>query len=84
VIDYTLILMKKYAGKQWVLDGDFYEGLNWLDDSPKPSQKELDALWDSVQQEIVEEKTAKTTAREALLERLGITADEAALLLGNN
>ena len=81
MIDYTLILNKKYEGKEWVLDGDFYEGLNWLDDSPKPSKEELDSLWESVKEEVVAEKEDKETARQAILARLGITAEEAALLL---
>ena len=84
MIDYTLILSKKYEGKEWVLDGDFYEGLNWLDDSPKPSKEELDALWELVQEEVVAEKTAKATARQAVLDRLGITIEEAQLILGGS
>ena len=82
MIDYTLILTKKYQGSQWILDGDDYEGLTWLSDSKKPTKKELDDAWDSVVQQIKDEQTDKDSARAALLERLGITADEAALLLG--
>jgi endo-1,4-beta-mannosidase len=33
----------------WTLDGDEYAGLTWLDDSPMPSQSELDAAWPQVQ-----------------------------------
>jgi hypothetical protein len=33
----------------WSLDGDDYEGLEWLDDSPKPTKKALEALWPEVQ-----------------------------------
>ena len=84
MIDYTLILIKKYEGKEWILDGDFYEGLTWLDDSPKPSKEELDALWESVQQEVIAEKTAKTAARQAVLDRLGLTSEEAKLILGGS
>ena len=84
MIDYTLILSKKYEEKEWILDGDFYEELNWLDDSPKPTKEELDALWESVQQEVIAEKTAKTAARQAVLDRLGITAEEAQLILGGS
>ena len=52
MIDYTLILTRRYAGKQWLLDGDDYEGLTWLDSSKKPSKAELDALWSEVQAEV--------------------------------
>lgn len=51
MIDYALILTSKYAGSQWTLNGDDYDGLVWLSDTPKPSQAELDALWPQVQYE---------------------------------
>ena len=49
MIDYSLILVTNYASSQWVLNGNSYEGLDWLDSSPKPTQDELDALWQSTQ-----------------------------------
>jgi hypothetical protein len=49
MIDYTQILSTNYAGKEWTLSGDSYEGLTWLSDTPKPTQAELDALWASTQ-----------------------------------
>ena len=45
MIDYTAILSLNYPGTQWTLDGDSYEGLDWLESTPKPTQAELDALW---------------------------------------
>ena len=80
--DYAVILTRRYAGKEWTLDGDEYTGLTWLSDGGKPSQETLDSLWASVQQEIADDATAKAAARAALLTRLGITAEEAQLLLG--
>jgi hypothetical protein len=47
--DYSQILSKNYAGKLWVLVGDDYSGLEWNDESPKPTQAELDALWPATQ-----------------------------------
>lgn len=49
MIDYTAILIAHYPGTQWTLDGDTYDGLTWLDDTPQPTQAELDALWPQVQ-----------------------------------
>lgn len=41
--DYAFILGKKFPDSQWSLDGDDYEGLQWMDNSiPKPSREELD------------------------------------------
>ena len=46
--DYTAVLVAKYPGTLWTLNGDTYDGLDWLDSSPKPTQAELDALWPQV------------------------------------
>jgi hypothetical protein len=82
MIDYPAILVRHYAGAEWTLNGDEYSGLTWLSDSEKPTQEELDALWSSTLEAIQAEKDAKVAAREALLARLGITEDEARMLLG--
>jgi len=47
MIDYSLILTTNYIDKQWSLSGDYYYGLEWFSDTPKPTQEELDALWPS-------------------------------------
>ena len=43
--DYSIILSVNYPGSQWSLNGDYYDGLTWFSDTPKPTQAELDALW---------------------------------------
>jgi hypothetical protein len=82
MIDYPAILTRHYAGSEWTLNGDEYSGLTWLSDTPKPTQEELDALWDATVAAMQQEKADKEAARQALLDRLGITADEARMLLG--
>jgi len=82
MIDYPAILTRHYQGSEWTLNGDEYDGLTWLSDTPKPSQEELDGLWDATLAAIEQEKADKQAAREALLARLGITEDEARMLLG--
>ena len=42
--DYAAVLTANYPGDEWTLDGDTYEGLTWLSDTPKPTQAELDAV----------------------------------------
>lgn len=44
MLDYALILSINYPQAKWTLDGDSYNGLTWLSDTPKPTQAELDAL----------------------------------------
>lgn len=80
-MDLTQILVLRYGNHQWHLIGNDYENLNWLSDTPKPSLKELEAHWPSVQKEIVQIEIDRKTKRQAILDRLGITEDEARLLL---
>jgi hypothetical protein len=82
MIDYTAILSRRYKGKEWTLEGDEYTGLTWLSDGTKPSKSVLDGLWDSVQQEIADEPAAKLAAKQAVLDKLGLTADEVTALFG--
>lgn len=80
--DYAAILTRRYTGKEWSISNNDYATLVWHSDGEKPSQETLDGLWASVQQDIADEATAKVAVRTALLARLGITAEEAQLLLG--
>ena len=80
--DYAEVLSRRYAGKEWWISGNDYDTLEWMSDSAKPSKATLDGLWASVQQEIVDEPAAKVAARQAVLDKLGLTADEVTALLG--
>lgn len=80
--DYAAILSRRYQNKQWTLNGNDYEGLVWLDESPKPSKTKLDSLANEVIQEIADEAAAKIATRQAVLDKLGLTADEVAALFG--
>jgi hypothetical protein len=80
--DYALVLSRRYQGKEWTLNGDTYDGLTWLSDDAKPSKSVLDGLWSEVQAEIASEADAKVAARQAVLDKLGLTAAEVAALLG--
>ena len=87
MVDYPTILTRKYPGQEWVLNGDTYEGLEWLSDTPKPLQEELDGLWETVQEEIEAEKQAKIDAKAsavAKLEALGLTVEEIQEAFGIN
>jgi len=85
MIDYSLILTTNYAGKQWILVGTDYEGLDWHDESPKPTQAELDALWESTQAQVAAAAQAKIDAKQTALSKLaalGLTQDEVKALIG--
>ena len=80
-MDLSLILRKRYNDHTWTIDGNSYAGINWLSDTEKPSEEELLSHWDSVLAEVEAEAQAKAAEKQALLDRLGITAEEAKLLL---
>ena len=80
-MDYTLILNTKYPNSEWTLNGDDYDGLTWLSDTDKPTKAKLDSLWDEVKSSRDAQIQTKANAKALLFDRLGITADEAALLL---
>ena len=85
MIDYTQILILHYSDKQWTLNGDSYEGLDWLDVSPKPTQAELDALWESTKVAVAAKAQAAIDTKAsalAKLAKLGLTQDEVKALVG--
>jgi hypothetical protein len=62
--------------------GDDYSTIKWdVLDGTAPTLKEVEAEIARLKIENVQNANAKAAAKSALLERLGITADEAALLL---
>jgi hypothetical protein len=87
--DYTAVLITNYTGSQWSIDNNDYSTLIWHDDTPKPTQAELDAAWPAVQQAQADAVAAKEAARQSAMDKLaalGLTVDEisAAFGLENN
>jgi hypothetical protein len=85
MINYSQILSINYAGKEWTLNGDSYEGLTWLDSSPKPFKAELDDLWESTQATILAQKQSAIDTKASALAKLttlGLTESEIKSLLG--
>ena len=64
----------------WILVGDDYEGIEFLECNPI-TKKEFQDGFDAYDAWKTKVDAEKATAKAALLKRLGITADEAALLL---
>jgi hypothetical protein len=79
MIDYDLILNRKYKGSEFTLVNNDYSKLNWLSNSEKPTKKALDDLWPTVQAEIAAEAQAKVAAKaaaQAKLAALGLTVED--------
>lgn len=82
MIDFVMILADRYSDKKWSMNGETYEGLDWLDESPKPTEEELSALWDEVRAKRQKEKDDRVSGRAAVLKKLKLTEEELALLFG--
>jgi hypothetical protein len=85
MIDYTQILSVNYVGSQWSLNGNSYDGLTWYSDTPKPTQAELDALWESTQAAVAAKEQAALDVKASALAKLaalGLTQDEVKALVG--
>ena len=80
--DYAYVLSKKYPNSVWELSGDEYENLIWKSDDTKPTQKQLDHLAPIVKAEQAKADANKQAARQAVLDKLGLTADEVTALMG--
>ena len=61
--NYQQILTVNYPNAQWSLNGDSYDGLIWLSDSPKPTQEHLDALWIPTQETIAKQNCKEQASK---------------------
>jgi hypothetical protein len=83
--DYIAVLQANYLGAQWSLSGNDYDTLEWYDDTPKPSQQQLDAAWPAVQQAQADAVAAREAARQSAIDKLaalGLTVDEISAAFG--
>jgi hypothetical protein len=83
--DYIAVLQANYLGAQWSLSGNDYDTLEWYDDTPKPSQQQLDAAWPAVQQAQADAVAAREAARQSAISKLaalGLTVDEISAAFG--
>jgi hypothetical protein len=79
------ILVEKYSDSEWLIQGDSYEGLEWLSDSPKPTKQELQSQWAEVQSKIAAAEEAKADAKASAiskLQALGLTIEEVEVAFG--
>ena len=84
-MDIPAILISKYSGSEWTLNGEDYEGLTWLSDSTKPTKQELTDLWSEVQAELEAKAQAKIDAKASAISKLqglGLTVEEVQVAFG--
>jgi len=78
----TKAIRKLKPNSQFSYIDDDYSTIKWdVLDGDAPTQAEIDAAIEQVKADEIAEAEAKATQKAALLDRLGITEDEAKLLL---
>ena len=66
---------------RFVVYGDDYESIVWFDDN-KITKKEFEAGFAKYDAWKAKQDAAKETARQAILDRIGLTSDELKTILG--
>ena len=66
----------------WIIVGDTFEGITWTDERPRCTKAEFEAGFAQYDAWKAEQDSKAAADKAALLAKLGITADEAKLLLG--
>jgi len=75
-------IRKLKPNSEFSFTDDDYSTIKWdVLDGDAPTQKEIDAAIVKVKADEAQAETIKATAKAALLSKLGITAEEAVLLL---
>jgi hypothetical protein len=82
--NYLVEAIRKLKPKsQFTFTDDDYSSIQWIVlEGEAPTQAEIDVAIEEVKEEELQTLTDKESAKAALLERLGITAEEAKLLIG--
>lgn len=79
--NYVLVLSTNYVGTEWSISENDYDTLVWNSTSTKPTKAKLDSEWAGVQTAIANAEADKVATRQAVLDKLGLTADEVKALL---
>jgi len=77
----TQALANLCSGKEWTLSGDNYADLIWLSEGKAPTLAAVEAEIAALPAKKAQAEATKVAAKAALLTQLGITEDQAKLLL---
>jgi len=82
--DYLAKAIKKLKpNAEWSFSNNDYTTINWIVlEGQAPTQAEVDAAIEQIKADEITQAATKAAQRQALLSRLGLTEDEARLLLG--
>ena len=82
--NYTALALNKLKpNSTWKFENYDYSTIEWFElEGNAPTQAEIDETIEQIKADEITEAEAKAAEKAALLERLGITQEEANLLLG--
>lgn len=66
--------------EEWTLDGDDYEGLTWLSDTPKPTEAEIAAAFPEAQAQTDKIAADRQSGLQKMATASGLTPEEMAAL----
>ncbi len=78
----TLAIHKLCPDAEYTYENDDLDTIQWIKGTNPPTTDQIKAMLSIVETEQTQKAKATASEKDALLNRLGITADEAALLLG--
>jgi len=81
-IDYSKAIAFLRPNDEWSLNNNDLTSLIWHSTTTPPTKIELDNIWEEAKNFYDAKYAEQLNAKAALLDRLGITEDEARLLLG--
>ena len=67
---------------EYVATGNNYEDIDWLGQKPLISKKQFEDGFAKYEEWAIKQNTAKETQRQAILDRIGLSADELKTILG--
>jgi hypothetical protein len=65
----------------WIIVGDDYEGITWVEEAAQCTKKEFEDGFKTVDAFMAQQESQKNAQKQAILDRLGISAEEAAIIL---
>jgi hypothetical protein len=77
----NLAIHKLCPDAEYIYENDDVDTIQWISGTNTPSAEQIKAMLPIVQTEAEQKTQLALDEKQSLLERLGITADEAALLL---
>ena len=58
------------------------DALTWLDEREKPTWAEIQAAWTAYEADLAKDTEIKAATKQAILDRIGLSADELQTILG--